>query len=138
MFCEIAELGLGSGSITIRHPAHRSKGGEWDGLARLPARELRALTGARILTPHGLPPDVAAGHVGARLGIEMTPCELADWLHRVCVPALAERRRERDRAARQRYALEQGAHSYYDLRDGYAVIEGYRSLWDRRRAVWAS
>lgn len=129
---DVARLGLGDGVVTIRHPSRRSRGGEWDALAALPARTIRRLTGAGVLTPHGLPPDVAAEWVGARLGRDMTPDELADWLHRVVSPAIHERRTERVRLRRHRYAREQGAVTYFDLRDTRAVLAGFPSFWYQR------
>lgn len=135
MLHEIAELGLAPVG-SIRHPRYRTAGGEWDGLAGLPARTIRVLTGARILTTYGIVPDVAAELVGGALGRTMTPDDLADWLRCVVVPSIEEARRDRKRAARHRLAVSAGARTYFDYRDTLAVIEGYRSLWHKRTEVW--
>lgn len=131
---DLTDLGLGGSSI--RHPAHRTVGGEWDSLSALPTRCLRSLTGARVLTPYGMPPDVAAEWVGNGLNREMTADDLADWLRMVVWPGIAEARRSRLRASRHARAVALGARSYYDLRDTYAVLEGYNSLWHKRCVLW--
>lgn len=135
MLSDLAAQGLDPVG-SIRHPRWRTAGGEWDALAALPSRTLRVLTGARILTPHGYPPDVAAMLVGAALGRDMTPDDLADWLRRVAAPAIAEARTVRQRQGRHRRAVAAGARSYFDYRDTLAVLDGYASLWHRRRQVW--
>lgn len=130
----LTDLGLVGSSI--KHPRYRTTGGEWDGLAALPARCLRSLTGTRILTPDGMPPDVAAEWVGNGLNREFTPDDLADWLRLVVWPGIAEARGEREAAARRARALAWGARSYYHLRDTQAVLEGYNGLWHKRTVIW--
>ena len=105
------------------------------GCARGAARRtIRTLTGARVLTPGGLPPDVAAEWVGARLCRQMTADDLAEWLRRVVAPAIAERRAERVRLRRHQFAVAQGARSYFHLRDTRAVLAGFPSYWYQRSA----
>ena len=107
------ELRRVMGYETIRHPIHdRHNGGEYDALRALPREVKRTLTGAQLLTPHGLPPDVAADLIERDLD------DAIEWYVAVCLAWIRQRRRN---AWWQRH---------YEL----AQRNGYETFWYYRKA----
>lgn len=125
------------GSGSILHPIHGGDGGEWDTLRRLGRPALRTLTGARLLTPHGMFPDDAATHViGPRTGLFDT-CEAMEWFGRTALLAIEERRRRRHHERHLALAKRHDHRTYFRYRNALSVERGYPSYAAERQARWS-
>lgn len=121
---------------TVRHPAHGGAGGEWDTLRRAPRGVLRRLTGARLLTPHGEEPDVAATYyIGPNAGI-WDVCEAMEWYLRICILFVDDRQRIANFERHIKLARRHGCRSYFEYRDGLSKLGGYPSYHYERKQRW--
>lgn len=103
---------------TVRHPIHGSKGGEWDALNHLPRNTKRTLTGAQMLTPQGLPPDVAAEVIEHHTNCEGVD-ECMDWYVTCCLTVIRQRRRIAWWRRHHRLARRNGYRTYWYYRKAY-------------------
>lgn len=134
----IEEFDRVMGGEVIRHPCHGGRGGEWDALRALPRSTLRTLTGARLLTPTGLEPDVATTLVIApKLGLEDV-CSAMAWYAGMALMVVGERRQEAYRRRHQRLAARHGHRTYFAYRNSLSVEAGWRSYWAERKVRWPS
>lgn len=126
---------LGANRLLSMPPKRRPQlGGEWDALLSIPNRTRRTLIGAGFLTSTGLKPDVAAECISAGVpGVETTD-DAVEWYVRTALVSIAEQRRVRHSVRHHRFAVRQGAVSYFDYRDTVAVLAGFPSLWHYRKA----
>lgn len=115
-----------------RHP-----GGEWDYIRSLPIKTRRRLTAAGFMARGGMQPDDFAGLIRLRApgmgGSGDTDCHA--WFVRHALLALTERRRAEHHDRHLAYARAQGAPTYYSLRNSEAYLDGYDSLWHKRKAA---
>ena len=118
----------------------RVVGGEWDYIRSLPLRTRQRLTGAGFMSKHGTTPDDFAELIRLRapgMG-DATDTACHEWFVRHALLALAERRRANHYDRHLAYARSRGAPSYYALRNAEAYLDGYDSLWHKRKAKgWA-
>ena len=114
----------------------RKPGGEWDYIRVLPIRTRRRLTGAGYMAKHGMLPDEFADMIRANApgmgGKGDTQC--IEWYVGHALLALKERRRAEHYDRHLAYARSRGASSYYALRNSEAFLDGYASLWHKRKA----
>jgi len=114
----------------------RKPGGEWDYIRALPLKTRRRLTGAGYMAKNAMSPDDFADMI-RRYAPGMgsagdTECHA--WYVKHALLALTERR-QADRYDRHlAYARSRGAPSYYALRNAEAFLDGYDSLWHKRKA----
>lgn len=132
----VAELDrvLDGNPIQSRPSRPEHAGGEWDPLLALPRRTRRRLIGAGYLNPNGIPPDVAADYIIARVAGVETVDDALGWYVRTALRAIPERRRHAHRSRHHRHAVRCGAATYYELRNLRAIADGYASLWHYRKA----
>jgi hypothetical protein len=97
---------------------------------------MRSLIGAKLVTPHGLFPDVAATLVIGPATGKYDTCEAMEWFIRMAKLMLKERRQTRHHARHLRVAKQHGYKTYYDYRTFQAIEMGYNSIYDMRRQRW--
>lgn len=101
------------GAPDLRHPRHGAPGGEWDALRALPPDVRRTLTGARLLTPGGELPDVAADVISLTVpGVDDVDAAV-EWWADMCLAMIRHRRRVAHWVRHQRFAEGQGYTSYW-------------------------
>jgi hypothetical protein len=115
----------------------RKPGGEWDYIRALPIKTRRRLTGAGYMAKNAMQPDDFADMIrrnGPNTG-RLSDYECHAWYVSMALRALTERRRAEHRDRHLAYARSRGAPSYYALRNAEAFLDGYDSLWHKRKAM---
>jgi hypothetical protein len=130
------ELDRVLGGSSLLHPAHGDPGGEWDALRALDRSTLRRLTGARLLTPHGLRPDVAADIIARNVARIEDVDDAMAWFVRTALDAITERRRAAHHRRHALLARRHGYRTYHQYRTFQSVLRGHDSLWYERCARW--
>jgi hypothetical protein len=112
-------------------------GGEWDYIRSLPIRTRRRLTGAGFMAKDCMTPDDFADLIRRNVphlaNLGDTNCHA--WYVQHALMALAERQRTEHHDRHLAYAQSRGAPSYYSLRNSEAFLDGYDSLWHKRKAL---